>query len=296
MSQKKHRLLITGASSDLLSRLITLVDPEKYTIRAVSRDSRNRSESRHEWLIGDISDADFVHKAMKGIDAVIHGAAVTHGSKREYIEVNVRGTETMVDEAVQAEVKRFVFISSRAAGERSGAYGYSKFTAEEYVKRNVENWLIIRPAELFGGKNTEGINLFVRQVASRSIVMCPTGLTSPLRPLHIDDAAQLIFTSIFHNKLEKSIVYINGDTDFSLMSLAKSVSSITGRKPMILPVPAWLLIPLGLLLEKLPLNFGFAPDQVTRLYSKKGYDPEIKHRFKSIQESVQDILKQAEPR
>lgn len=296
MNQKKHRLLITGASSDLLSRFIALIDPEEYTIRAISRDSRNRSGSRHEWLIGDISDADFVHNAMKGIDVVIHGAAVTHGSKREYIEVNVHGTKTLVDEAMQAEVERFVFISSRVAGECSGAYGYSKFTAEQYVRKNVEKWLIIRPAEIFGGTNTEGINRFIRQVASNSIVMCPTGLTSPLRPLHIDDAAQLIFTSIFRSQQENSIVYINGDTDFSLMSLAKSVSSIIGSKPMILPVPSWLLIPLGLLLEKIPLNFGFAPDQVTRLYSKKDYDPEIKHRFKSIQESVQEILKQTDTR
>jgi nucleoside-diphosphate-sugar epimerase len=116
MNQKMNRLLITGASSDLLSRLIALIDLEKYTIRAISRDARNRSGSRHEWMIGDISDAHFVHKAMEGIDVVIHGAAVTHGSKREYIEANVRGTETLVDEAMQAEVND-LFSSVRARQE-----------------------------------------------------------------------------------------------------------------------------------------------------------------------------------
>ena len=67
-----------------------------------------------EIMVGDVTDADAVRRAMDGCDAVIHCAAMQSGRARldEYRRVNVGGTLNLLRAARAANVERFIHIST----------------------------------------------------------------------------------------------------------------------------------------------------------------------------------------
>ena len=69
---------------------------------------------------GSITDRPLVRRCMVGVDAVIHAASlhkphlVTHG-KQAFIDVNVTGTLNLLEEAVAAGAKTFLYTSTTSA-------------------------------------------------------------------------------------------------------------------------------------------------------------------------------------
>jgi UDP-N-acetylglucosamine 4,6-dehydratase len=88
--------------------------------------------------IGDVRDRDRLAMAFRGVDIVIHAAAlkrVDQGaySPSEILQTNITGTMNVVTEAIEAGVKKVVVISSDKAVAPTNIYGASKFCAECYA-------------------------------------------------------------------------------------------------------------------------------------------------------------------
>jgi UDP-glucose 4-epimerase len=81
-------------------------------------------ESPYTSVVGSIADRDTVRRAVEGADAVLHAATLHKphvGSHRrqEFVDTNVTGTLTLLEEAVAAGVGRFVFTSTTSAFGRA---------------------------------------------------------------------------------------------------------------------------------------------------------------------------------
>src|SRR5436190_18546382 len=66
---------------------------------------------------GDLSDQEALQRAMKGCDAVFHGAAIykvgiPKSEHEQMYDTNVRGTEHVLDAAIAAAVPRIVYVST----------------------------------------------------------------------------------------------------------------------------------------------------------------------------------------
>ncbi|MFI4997181.1 MAG: NAD-dependent epimerase/dehydratase family protein [Hyphomicrobiales bacterium] len=70
--------------------------------------------------VGSICDRDFVKRRLAGVRAVIHSATLhkphvaTHAN-RDFVETNIAGTLTLLEEAAEARVEAFVFTSTTSA-------------------------------------------------------------------------------------------------------------------------------------------------------------------------------------
>ncbi|MFK4652750.1 nucleoside-diphosphate-sugar epimerase [Bradyrhizobium japonicum] len=70
--------------------------------------------------VGSIVDPDFVRRQMEGVSAVIHTATLhkphvaTHG-KQDFVDTNVTGTLNLLEAALAAGVRSFVFTSTTSA-------------------------------------------------------------------------------------------------------------------------------------------------------------------------------------
>lgn len=127
------RVLITGGAGLVGSHIADmLVDEDVAEIVVLDNLTRGRRENlaqamssgRVTWLYEDIRDAAAVRRAMEGIDAVFHQAAIRitqcAEQPREAVDVLIGGTFNVLEAAVQAGVKKVVAASSASVyGEPS---------------------------------------------------------------------------------------------------------------------------------------------------------------------------------
>ena len=99
-----------------------------------------RSELRY--FIGDVRDRDRLVLAMRGVDVVVHAAALKHVPLAEYnpfecIKTNVNGSQNVVEAALLSGVERVLIISTDKAANPVSLYGASKLAAEKiFVSAN----------------------------------------------------------------------------------------------------------------------------------------------------------------
>lgn len=91
---------------------------------------------------------------LAGSDVVVHLAGIAHrrAEVEEYEAVNVGLTERMIDAAIAAGVRRFVYISSVAAVVTNTPYGRSKAKAEAVViaRQGAIETVVVRPPLVYG--------------------------------------------------------------------------------------------------------------------------------------------------
>lgn len=145
------KILVTGATGKVGSRLVQRLAQRGDQVRALVRDPSRANELRQahvELLLGDLLEPASLAGAVRGVDAVVHCAAFFRGATPEQARsVNELGTEHLAAAARTAGVKRFVFTSTglvygsnggRQATEDdvcapSAAYPLSKLAAERFL-------------------------------------------------------------------------------------------------------------------------------------------------------------------
>jgi len=166
-------ILITGGCGHIGSYLIRSLDPSQYKITVVDNLLTQRYCSLFnldfpiKFIEKDIKDLKL--KDLKGIDIVIHLAAITNAAdsftnKKEVEEINYKQTKDFIDICEKANCK-FIFPSSTSVYgvaadivyededkflNPQSPYAESKINIENYLKKNVSNYLILRFGTIFG--------------------------------------------------------------------------------------------------------------------------------------------------
>ncbi|MFZ5608518.1 MAG: UDP-N-acetylglucosamine 4,6-dehydratase (inverting) [Pseudomonadota bacterium] len=142
-------ILITGATGSFgkafIRTLLKRYQPRRVAI--YSRDELKQYEMQgdpafrpHEgtlrYLIGDVRDGRRLEMALRGVDYVIHAAALKHVTAAEYnpfecIRTNVLGAENLVYGAIRAGVKKVIALSTDKAANPINLYGASKLASDK---------------------------------------------------------------------------------------------------------------------------------------------------------------------
>jgi len=115
-------ILVTGATGAVGPRVVHVLSAAGYRVRTLSLDqpSKGQWSDDVETRIGDVTDQLAVQSAMRGVDAVVHMAALLHivnpppDLQEKYERVNIGGTASVVEGAIKAGVKRVVLFSTIA--------------------------------------------------------------------------------------------------------------------------------------------------------------------------------------
>lgn len=139
-------IMVTGGTGSFgqafVKRLLTLPKPERIVIFSrgelkqyeMSQGIRD-PEGRCRYFIGDVRDRDRLHRAVDGVDVVVHAAAlkrieVGHYNPIEMVKTNVNGAINIIEAAQDAGVKKVVALSTDKAYQPVSPYGFSKAMAE----------------------------------------------------------------------------------------------------------------------------------------------------------------------
>ncbi|NQV81988.1 MAG: UDP-N-acetylglucosamine 4,6-dehydratase (inverting) [Alphaproteobacteria bacterium] len=141
-------ILVTGGTGSfgrrLIATILTRYRPRKVIV--FSRDETKQWEMALEspfnnsdvmrFFIGDVRDFRRLELAFKGVDYVVHAAALKHITIAEYnpfecIQTNVHGAENVVQAAMSVGVKRVIGLSTDKAANPINLYGASKLASDK---------------------------------------------------------------------------------------------------------------------------------------------------------------------
>lgn len=152
-------ILITGGTGSFgrqfLRTALRRFRPKRLVV--YSRDELKQFEMQPEfnapcmrYFIGDVRDRERLTQAMRGIDIVIHAAALKQVPAAEYnptecVKTNVHGAENVISAAIANEVERVIALSTDKAANPINLYGATKLVSDK---------LFIAGNNLAGGHRT----------------------------------------------------------------------------------------------------------------------------------------------
>jgi UDP-N-acetylglucosamine 4,6-dehydratase len=138
-------ILITGGTGSFGRRYVKTILARYKPKRLVvySRDELKQYEMQQEvsstalrYFIGDVRDGERLRQAMRGIDFVIHAAALKQVPAAEYnpmecIKTNVHGAEHVIAAALENEVEKVIALSTDKAASPVNLYGATKLVSDK---------------------------------------------------------------------------------------------------------------------------------------------------------------------
>lgn len=244
-------ILVTGANGFVGESLVKRLMTTKHQTIAGVRKLPELQQDCEYIIIDNLEDKADLSSALKDIDVVIHAAARVHVMKEaandpltEFRKVNVEGTLNLARQAVEAGVKRFIFISSiKVNGEGTelghpytadsqpkptDPYGISKYEAEQGLLKLAETTslevVIIRPTLVYG-ENVKGNFHSLMKWTYRGIPLPIGGIRHNLRSLvSIDNLTDFIITCIKHDNAKNEVFLISDDDDISTAELLEEIA------------------------------------------------------------------------
>lgn len=231
-------LFVTGASGFVGQRLIAKLDPSRFgRVVALVRDperARLPALSGLEVIVGDLLDVESYRSALARCDRVLHLAALTgKASRAAYQRVNVEGTRALIAAAQVASVRRFIHVSTVAAGfpDLAGyAYGASKAEAERTVRASGLTVTIVRPTLLIGtgAPVLEGL----ATLACAPLTPIFGDGETQVQPLDVDDLVDALLDLAAEVTSAGEVVELGGPEALTLNALFERIRTVRGGGPM----------------------------------------------------------------
>jgi len=242
-------VLVTGGCGYIGSRLVPRLQADDDVERVVVLDSLASGSPRAlfgcfdgglDFRRGDVREYGDVESAMRGVDRVVHlaaitGAASTHDRREETFAVNYDGTENVLTAAGKLGVDHVVFASSCNVYGRATStdidetvdpdpinpYAETKHESEALLADYCEEYdmggTALRMATNYGDAPGIRFNLVVNHFVFRAVTGRPLtvyGDGSNWRPfIHVDDAARAYKHAVCEPNAWNNRVYNVGSTD-----------------------------------------------------------------------------------
>ena len=286
---------VTGATGFIGGRLAHKLRDRGEEVVALVRSPEKASDLRElgcELVEGDLSSTDAIRKGMEGCDSVFHVAAVykvgipksEHAAMRE---ANVGGTERVLDGAIDAGVKRIVYVSTVGVfGNTHGkivdesykhpgkdflsCYEETKYLSHQIALDRIAKGapiVIVQPGGVYGPGDHSEIGNFIEQTREGKLKM----LMFPelgFNLVHVDDVADGILLA--HDKGKVGESYVLGGEISTMKQLIDKVAELSGRKAptRVMPAAAMkLAIPIGPVVGRL---MGFPPNLAELIRTSDG--------------------------
>lgn len=213
-------ILITGGTGSLGKALtfhILSKYPQVKRLVIFSRDEQKQFQMAQDYpeskypqvrfFIGDVRDKDRLIRAFKGVDYVVHAAAMKHVPIAEYnpdecIKTNINGAQNVIDACFQTAVQRVVALSTDKACAPINLYGATKLTSDKlFVAANNikgENPIIfsvVRYGNVMGS-NGSVIPFFIKKKSDGALPITDPNMTR--FNISLDGGVEMVMHALEH--------------------------------------------------------------------------------------------------
>ncbi len=219
-------ILVTGATGTIGSQLITqLGNQADLRLRVATRDASKvaRLPTGVETVDFDWQRPDLVERAVAGVDTVF--------LLTPFVDTAVAYTQTLVDAAKRAGVRKIVKIS--AAGAQQEAFELARWhrTAERLVEGSGLRWVTLRPNFFM----TNFLHFYPPDAEGAIYLPTGTGKAAWVDPI---DVAAVAAAALTRGDWDGQALDITGPEALSVAEVAERLSQVTGRKILHVDVPA----------------------------------------------------------
>ncbi|MGH2725181.1 MAG: NAD-dependent epimerase/dehydratase family protein [Actinomycetota bacterium] len=229
-----------------------------------------------ELVDGTLGATGSILDGVQGADAVFHAAAmyevgIPRSQRPAMYDANVRGTERVLDAAIEAGAPRIVYVSTvNVFGNTRGRvvdeayrrpedgflsyYDETKWLAHQVALDRIHRGapvVIAQPGGVYGPGDHSQLSNVIDQVSTGKLKFKAFPETGFLF-LHVDDCADGIL--LVHDRGRLGESYVLGGERTTLGGLIDSVAEVAGRRPPRVTVPPAMVkagIPFGPLIGKL---------------------------------------------
>lgn len=235
-----RRLVNEGHEVVLLARGFDTTDP---AIRQLPK--------AHFFPIG-LDDAETLATAFSGCDAVAHCAGINREiGSQTYQRVHILGTRNVVDAARKAGVRKVALISFLRARPACGSgYHESKWAAEEIVRNSGLDYTVFKCGVIYG-KGDHMLDHLSHAFYTFPLFAFVGFRDKPIRPNAVEDVTRLVAGSLTGGIFPKRTIAVLGPEELTLREAVRRVARVTGKKPLMFPLPLWFHHVLGWFVERM---------------------------------------------
>jgi len=262
--------LVTGASGFVGRFVCRQLLDAGMAVRAASRNRDSYVVAGCETVeTGNLDGSTDWAAALKGVDSVVHLAAMTHRLSTdvgidEYRRLNVDATRRLAAAAASAGISRFVFMSSvKVNGEASPRdgdgmpmpvraedppqpttdYGRTKLEAERCLEEVATDGqmavAVLRPPLVYGpGNKANMLSLF--RAVNRGIPLPFASFDNRRSLIYVENLAAAVGAALLSTR-QGWQVYTLDDIQISVPDLIRSIAAALGTAPRLVPVPVALM-------------------------------------------------------
>lgn len=276
------RVLVTGGTGFTGTALVRRLLDQGHTVVALDSKPGLQCDVLRAWgaevVIGSVTDRQAVGRCMAGVELVFHLAAAfreLNVPNSFYDEVNVGGTRIVLEAALRAGVRKFVYCSTcgvhgnvdrppaneDAPIQPADYYQRTKYEAEPVVlgaRGQGMETVIIRPAAIYGPGDPERFFMIFKRVARGTFPMFGSGRTL-YHPLYIDNLTDA-FLLCLRPEVGNGRAYLIADQEYyPIEEIVRAVARALEVPVRIPHFPVLPVVVLGHLMEQLCRPFGVAP-------------------------------------
>jgi nucleoside-diphosphate-sugar epimerase len=265
---------VTGASGFIGRHVVAALAQAGCEVRACVRGASSIAGAASQVQVRDLADADAAARCTAGVDVVLHLAGSAHHNpagdaarEAEMRRVNVDGSVALARAAIEAGVRRFVFVSSIGVNGNATArpfavdslpapvdfYAHTKLEAEkrldEICRGGGMELVIVRPT-LVAGPDAPG-NLQRLATFIRRGWPLPLLGNSPVRHLvGVRSLSSLLVLACTHANAGGRLFLAADDPALSMPDMAREIATGMQKDVRFLRVPTGLLVGVARLLGR----------------------------------------------
>ena len=235
-------ILITGGTGSfgraLTSHLLEQTNVSRVVI--FSRDELKQYEMkltfgddrRIRWFLGDIRDRDRLQRAVRGVQYVIHAAALKQVDTAEYnpfefVKTNVIGSQNIIDACINEKVQKVIALSTDKASSPINLYGATKLTADKlfvaannYTDGGKTALSVVRYGNVVGSRGSVIPHFMAAIEEGRSLPITDPRMTRFW--ISIDDAVRFVLSSL--DQMSGGELYVPRIPSMKITDLVEALS------------------------------------------------------------------------
>jgi len=246
-------ILVTGGTGSFGKRFAEIVLREHRPKRLIifSRDELKQHEMRTSgfdhpslrFFIGDVRDVDRLRRAMRGVDVVVHAAALKQVPACEYnpieaVMTNIMGARNVIETALDCGVGKVLAMSTDKATAPVNLYGATKLVAEKlfvqansYSGKDGARFSCVRYGNVVGSRGSV-VPLFKQQSACGKVTVTDARMTRFW--ITVTEGVRFVVSCI--EQMHGGEVFIPKIPSMNIMDLVKAVApncevDIVGIRP-----------------------------------------------------------------